>query len=104
MTEGYRTERDSMGDVKVPEHALYAAQTQRAVDNFNISRLTLPSEMITAIAYVKAAAAKANVEVGSLSQAQADAIVAAAQQLIDGQHREHFPIDVFRPAPAPVPI
>lgn len=96
MTEGYRTERDSMGDVKVPEHALYAAQTQRAVDNFNISRLTLPSEMITAIAYVKAAAAKANVEVGSLSQAQADAIVAAAQQLIDGQHREHFPIDVFQ--------
>ncbi|RUO44808.1 class II fumarate hydratase [Idiomarina aquatica] len=96
MTEGYRTERDSMGDVQVPEHALYAAQTQRAVDNFNISRLTLPSEMITAIAYVKAAAAKANVEVGSLSQAQADAIVAAAQQLIDGQHREHFPIDVFQ--------
>ena len=96
MTEGYRTERDSMGDVQVPEHALYAAQTQRAVDNFNISRLTLPNEMITAIAYVKAAAAKANVEVGSLSQAQADAIVAAAQQLIDGQHREHFPIDVFQ--------
>lgn len=96
MTEGYRTERDSMGDVQVPEHALYAAQTQRAVDNFNISRLTLPSEMITAIAYVKAAAAKANVELGSLSQAQADAIVAAAQQLIDGQHREHFPIDVFQ--------
>ncbi len=96
MTEGYRTERDSMGDVQVPEHALYAAQTQRAVDNFNISRLTLPSEMITAIAYVKAAAAKANVEVGSLSKAQADAIVAAAQQLIDGQHREHFPIDVFQ--------
>lgn len=96
MTEGYRTERDSMGDVQVPEHALYAAQTQRAVDNFNISRLTLPSEMITAIAYVKAAAAKANVEVGSLSQAQADAIVAAAQQLIDGQHREHFPIDIFQ--------
>ena len=96
MTHGYRTEQDSMGQVQVPENALYAAQTQRAVDNFAISGLTLPSQMIKAIARVKAAAAEANASVGSLSTEQRDAIIAAANQIIDGQHQQHFPVDVFQ--------
>ncbi|MFP3354384.1 aspartate ammonia-lyase, partial [Pseudoalteromonas sp. SIMBA_153] len=54
MSQDYRTEKDSMGEVKVPQKALYAAQTQRAVDNFSISGLTLPTQLIQAIAMVKA--------------------------------------------------
>lgn len=96
MTQGYRTEKDSMGEIEVPEDALYAAQTQRAVNNFTISSLTLPADMIKAIARVKAAAAKANARVGSLTQQQSDAIRAAAKQIIDGQHQRQFPVDVFQ--------
>ena len=96
MTQGYRTESDSMGEVQVPEDALYAAQTQRAVDNFAISGLTMPTDMIQAIARVKAAAAKANTKVGSLEEKQRDAIVKAAEQIINGEHQAHFPIDIFQ--------
>lgn len=96
MSNGYRTEQDSMGDVQVPNDALYAAQTQRAVDNFMISNLTLPAPMIHAIARIKAAAATANAEVGSLKPEQCKAIRAAAQQIIDGQHQHQFPVDVFQ--------
>lgn len=96
MTQQYRTERDSMGDIKVPEQALYGAQTQRAVNNFAISGLTLPAPLIKAIAMVKASAARANQAVGGLEQEKADAIVAAAQQIIEGQHADAFPVDVFQ--------
>ncbi|MGM0524889.1 MAG: class II fumarate hydratase [Pseudomonadota bacterium] len=96
MSQGYRTEQDSMGEVKVPEDALYAAQTQRAVDNFSISGLTMPATVIKAIARVKAAAASANEQVGNLDSKKAKAIRAAAQQIIDGQHSAHFPVDIFQ--------
>jgi len=96
MSQEYRTEQDSMGEVKVPEDALYAAQTQRAVDNFSISGLTMPATMIKAIARIKAAAASANQQVGNLDSNKAKAIRAAAQQIIDGQHNEHFPVDIFQ--------
>ena len=96
MSNGYRTEQDSMGEIQVPADALYAAQTQRAVNNFTISGLTLPLPMIKAIARVKAAAATANAEVAGLTVQQRDAIRAAAEQIIDGQHQQQFPVDLFQ--------
>jgi len=96
MSQDYRTEKDSMGEVNVPQNALYAAQTQRAVDNFSISGLTLPTQLIQAIAMVKASAAGANAKIGQLEKEQADAIIKAAKEIINGQHLEHFPIDVFQ--------
>jgi len=92
----YRTETDSMGELQVPVDALYQAQTQRAVNNFSISGLTMPKQFITALAYVKQAAAQSNCELGHLDKQKAQAIERACQEIIDGQHIDHFPIDVFQ--------
>lgn len=92
----FRTERDSMGEMQVPEDALYAAQTQRAVENFPISGLTFPHSFIRALALIKAAAAQANAELGLLPQDKADAIVKAAKEVAGGAHQSQFPIDVFQ--------
>jgi fumarate hydratase class II len=94
--DGYRIEHDSMGEVKVPQDALWRAQTQRAVENFPISGTGLEAEHVKAIARVKAAAATVNAELGVISQEQADAIGAAAAEIVDGEHLDHFPIDVFQ--------
>jgi fumarate hydratase class II len=94
--DDYRIEHDSMGEVRVPQDALWRAQTQRAVENFPISGTTLEGEHVTAIAQVKAAAAKVNAELGVIGQEQADAIRAAAAEVTEGQHLDHFPIDVFQ--------
>lgn len=91
-----RTEKDSMGEMQVPEDALYAAQTQRAVENFPISGATFPHSFIRALALIKAAAAQANAELGLLPQDKADAIVKAAQEVASGAHNDQFPIDVFQ--------
>ncbi len=91
-----RTERDSMGEMQVPEDALYAAQTQRAVENFPISGVTFPHSFIRALALIKAAAAQANAELGLLPQDKADAIVKAAKEVASGAHQSQFPIDVFQ--------
>mgnify|MGYP002714481946 FL=1 len=97
MTEQqFRIEHDTMGEVKVPVDALYRAQTQRAVENFPISGKGLEPAHIHALAQVKKAAAKANAELGIISQERADAIVAAADQVIAGDHDDQFPIDVFQ--------
>ena len=95
MTE-FRIERDSMGELKVPADALYKAQTQRAVNNFPISGLTMPRAFIRALGLIKASAAKANCELGELDQSTCDAIVGAAQQVAAGEHDAHFPVDVFQ--------
>jgi len=95
MTD-YRIEHDTMGEVRVPADALYRAQTQRAVENFPISGITLERRHIEALARIKKAAARANAELGVLDQDIADAIVAAADQVASGAHDEHFPIDVFQ--------
>jgi fumarate hydratase class II len=92
----YRIEKDSMGELQVPADALYAAQTQRAVDNFKISGIPLPPAFIQAVALIKQSAAKVNMDLGLLDEARGNAIVAAAQEIIDGQHLEHFPLDVFQ--------
>ena len=92
----FRIERDSMGELKVPAEALWGAQTQRAVDNFPVSGLKLPRGFIRAVALVKRAAAAANAKLGLLPGPIAVAIEAAAQQVADGEHDAHFPIDVFQ--------
>jgi fumarate hydratase class II len=92
----YRIERDTMGEVKVPANALYRAQTQRAVENFPISGTRLERAHIRALAQIKAAAAAVNAELGVLDRKRADAIIAAAGEVADGEHDEHFPIDVFQ--------
>ncbi|EEX32249.1 MULTISPECIES: class II fumarate hydratase [Vibrio] len=92
----FRVEKDSMGEVKVPTNALYQAQTQRAVDNFHFSKHTMPTAFIQALAYVKQTAALTNAQLGLMEGDIANAIADAAQTIIDGQHLEHFPIDVFQ--------
>lgn len=95
MTE-YRIEHDTMGEVCVPVDALYAAQTQRAVENFPISGQTLSPHHIAALGQIKRAAALANEELGVLDSETAAAIVKAADEVIAGQHDAQFPIDVFQ--------
>jgi fumarate hydratase, class II len=92
----YRVEHDTMGEVRVPAHALWRAQTQRAVENFPISGMRLERAHIRALAQIKAAAAAVNAELGVLDREVADAIIAAAGEVADGQHDEHFPVDVFQ--------
>ncbi|WP_062519736.1 class II fumarate hydratase [Demequina silvatica] len=96
MTTEFRIEHDTMGEVRVPADALYRAQTQRAVENFPISGITLERRHIEALARVKKAAARANAELGVLEQDVAEAIVAAADQVAGGAHDSHFPVDVFQ--------
>ncbi len=91
-----RIERDSMGELQVPEAALYGAQTQRAVNNFPISHQRMPTQFIRALILAKAAAARANIELGQLSAAQGKAIVDACQGLLEGDFMQHFPVDIFQ--------
>ncbi|WP_038178041.1 class II fumarate hydratase [Vibrio rhizosphaerae] len=96
MKQTFRTETDSMGEVLVPADALYQAQTQRAVNNFSISQRPMPRGFIQALAYIKQAAAHTNIQLGLLEDEIANAICLASQQIIDGQHLEQFPIDIFQ--------
>jgi fumarate hydratase class II len=96
MTQEFRIEHDTMGEVKVPVDALYSAQTQRAVENFPISGKTLEREHIAALAQVKKAAATANEELDVLDSQRAAAIRTAADKVISGDYDAHFPIDVFQ--------
>lgn len=96
MTTEFRIETDSMGEVKVPANALYQAQTQRAIDNFAFSQHTMPSGFIQALAHIKQTAALTNAQLGLLEGDIANAIADAAQAIIDGQHLDQFPIDLFQ--------
>jgi fumarate hydratase class II len=91
-----RTEKDALGEVKVPAHALFGAATQRAVDNFPVSGLRLPRRLIRALALIKKAAAAVNKDAGALPPALADAIAAAAAEVAEGRHDPWFPVDVFQ--------
>ncbi|WP_417377400.1 class II fumarate hydratase [Gimesia maris] len=101
---GFRTERDSMGEVQVPAEAYYGAQTQRAVENFQISGNTLPPSLIHAMGQVKLAAAHANRDIGKLSGSgknplndeQIKALIDAATEVADGKFDDQFPIDVYQ--------
>ena len=92
----YRIEHDTMGEVRVPKNALYAAQTQRAVENFPISGDRLEPAQIVALARIKKAAALANKELGTLDEAIADSIAGAADRIIAGEFADQFPIDVYQ--------
>ncbi|MBM3204110.1 class II fumarate hydratase, partial [Candidatus Woesearchaeota archaeon] len=91
-----RTETDSLGELQVPLNALYAAQTQRAVANFPVSGLRMPPAFIQAVARIKRGAAQINAELGLLDAVRAQAIRQAAGEIIDGQHADQFPVDVFQ--------
>lgn len=91
-----RIERDSMGELEVPAKALYGAQTQRAINNFPVSGTPMPVAFVHAVARIKLAAARSNYQLGLLDAERAQAIEKAAQAVIDGQHDDHFPIDVFQ--------
>ena len=92
----FRIEKDSMGEVKVPAQAYYGAQTQRAVENFPISGQPLPTRLIRALGQVKIAAALANKDLGLLKPQIADAIAAAAAEVVAGKWDNQFPIDVYQ--------
>ncbi|NOT10902.1 MAG: class II fumarate hydratase [Methylococcaceae bacterium] len=96
MSENYRIEKDSMGELNVAADALYGAQTQRAVNNFPVSGLVLPSAFIKTIALIKKAAAQVNMDLGELDAVKGNAIAQAAEQILQGQHQPQFPIDVFQ--------
>jgi fumarate hydratase class II len=92
----YRTEHDTMGEVRVPAEALWKAQTQRAVENFPISGTPLERAQIAALAQIKAAAAGTNAELGVIPAEVAEAIGAAAAEVVAGTHDAQFPVDVFQ--------
>jgi len=96
MSNKFRVEKDSMGELKVPESALWGAQTQRAVENFPISGLPVPRSFIRALGLVKWAAASANEELGLLDKGRAAAIKKVADLVSSGEYDEHFPIDIFQ--------
>ena len=96
MAEGYRTEGDSLGEVQVPEGALWGAQTQRAVENFPISGLRFPRDFIGALGMIKYLACEVNRDLGLLDGELAGAVSQAAMEVTEGQWDEQFPLDVFQ--------
>jgi fumarate hydratase class II len=94
--EDYRIEKDTMGEVKVPNSAYYGAETQRAIQNFPISGLRLPREFIRAMAIIKLSAAKANMQLGLLDRTKGEAIVSAAKEVMEGALYDQFAVDVFQ--------
>ncbi|MFV9511382.1 class II fumarate hydratase [Tepidibacillus sp. LV47] len=96
MQEEYRIAKDSLGEVKVPKNAYYGAQTQRAVENFPISGLRLPRRFIRAQGIIKYSAAYANSAVGQLDKRLADAIMKAAEEVIEGKWDHQFVVDVYQ--------
>ncbi|MEU8778789.1 class II fumarate hydratase [Streptomyces sp. NPDC048606] len=94
--DGHRVEHDSMGEVRVPAHAKWRAQTQRAVENFPLSGRRLERAHIEALARVKAAAALVNERLGVIDAEVAGAVRAAAEEVAEGRWDDHFPVDVFQ--------
>ena len=92
----FRIEKDSMGELQVPADALYAAQTQRAVNNFPISGKQMPASFIKALLLVKSAAAQANSELGQISKKMAKAICQSVDGLLQDDFMAHFPVDIFQ--------
>src|SRR5215216_3416293 len=91
-----RTERDPLGELQVPADAYYGVQTARAVDNFPISGLRAPADLVVATVLVKKAAAEANAALGRLDGEVARAIVAAADEVLAGKLRDQFVVDVYQ--------
>src|SRR5690242_21488048 len=96
MSDGFRTETDSMGEMRVPESALYGAQTARALENFPISGRRFPRSFIRALGLIKSAAAKVNGLMGQIPADRAAGIEAAAEEVVDGRRDGEFAIDIFQ--------
>ena len=94
--EKYRKVADSMGELEVPQSALWGAQTQRAVNNFPISGICIPRQFIAALGLIKWSAAQVNNDLGLLSKEKTNAIMIACEAIIEGQHDGQFPIDIFQ--------
>lgn len=92
----FRTEKDTMGEMEVPEGAYYGSQTARSLQNFNIGIEKIPRELIVAFGLLKKAAALVNQELGLLSEEKARVIVKAAEEIVDGELDEHFPLSVWQ--------
>lgn len=91
-----RKERDSLGEIGVPDEAYYGAQTARSLEHFSIGKETMPEEVLWAFGILKKAAAIVNQELADLSGKERDLIVQAAEELIEGKLKEHFPLKVFQ--------
>ena len=96
MTEDFRTEEDSLGEVQVPADAYWGAQTQRAIENFPVSGITFGRRFVRALGVVKKSAARANLDLGLISEETGEAIIEAADEVIAGEHDDQFPVDVFQ--------
>ena len=92
----FRTERDPLGELEVPAEAYYGVQTMRAVENFRISGLRAPADLVTATILIKKAAAEANAALGRLDHEIARAIIAAADEVLAGRLRDQFVVDVYQ--------
>ena len=96
MADGYRTEKDSLGEMQVPEDALYGAQTQRAVENFPISGQRFGRRFIEALGLIKQSAAETNAELGNLDEDIAAAVASAAAEVAAGKWDDQFVIDIYQ--------
>ena len=96
MTTDFRIEKDTMGDMKVPNNQLWGAQTQRSLQNFRISNEKMPKALIEALAIVKRSAAKVNMDLGHLDEKKAKAIIAAADEVLAGKHATEFPLSLWQ--------
>ncbi|ACD17341.1 class II fumarate hydratase [Paraburkholderia phytofirmans] len=96
MTEDVRMERDTFGEIAVPNARLWGAQTQRSLQNFRISTEKQSPELIVALAVIKRAAAEVNLGLGVLDESKAKAIMQAADEIIDGKHPDEFPLAVWQ--------
>ena len=92
----YRIEKDSLGEMKVPEDAYYGAQTQRAVENFQISNLKFSEQFIKSLALIKKNAAIVNLDLGLINKEVSDMIVEVTNEILDGKYIDEFVIDIFQ--------
>jgi len=92
----YRIEKDSLGEMRVPEDAYYGAQTARAVENFPVSGIPFPRHFIRALGIIKRSCARANVELGDLDPKMGEAIAEAATEVIEGKLDAEFPLDIYQ--------
>src|SRR6476619_8394143 len=96
MAEGFRSERDPLGELDVPADAYYGVQTARAVENFPISGLRAHPDLVTATILIKKAAAETNLALGRLDPEVARTIMRAADEILAGQLRDQFVVDVYQ--------
>lgn len=92
----FRTESDSFGELQVPSHMYFGAQSARSLINFPIGEETMPKPIIRALAIVKLSAAKVNIDLGVLDAKIGNAIVQAAGEVVEGKFDEHFPLSVWQ--------